>query len=281
MREYGVLTLCGTPIGNLEDMTYRAVRALKEADLIAAEDTRHTRKLLTHFEIRTPLVSYHEHNKAQRGPELIEKLKEGNHITLVTDAGTPGISDPGEDIVKLAYEEGIQVTAVPGPVAGIVALIISGQNTRRFTFEGFLPTDRKERKQRLEELRIDTNTIILYEAPHRLKRVIGYLYETLGNRNITICRELTKRYEEVKKMALDEAIEYFKHNEPRGEYVLVIEGANKEQLEKEAIKNWDNVSIEEHVDIYTKKGLSEKDAMKAVAKDRGVSKREIYQVIKT
>lgn len=280
MSEYGILTLCATPIGNLEDMTYRGVRVLEESDLIAAEDTRHTRKLLTHFDIHTPLVSYHEHNKVQRGLELIEKLKQGKNITIVTDAGTPGISDPGEDIVKLALQEGIKVTAIPGPVAGIIGLIISGQNTSRFVFEGFLPADKKERKSRIEELVLDTRTIILYEAPHRLKKTISVLYESLGNRVITIARELTKKYEEVITMYLEEAIEYFNDNESRGEYVLIIAGANKEQLEKESIKCWENISIADHMEIYIDKGMSEKEAMRAVAKDRGVSRRDIYQQIK-
>ena len=280
MGSYGTLTLCATPVGNLEDMTYRAVRVLEEADMIAAEDTRHTRKLLTHFDIHTPLISYHEHNKMQRGPELIEKLKQGKDIVLVTDAGTPGISDPGEDIVKLAQEEGIKVTAVPGAVAGILALIISGQSTRRFSFEGFLPSDKKERRMRLETLSKDTNTIILYEAPHRIKKTLGYLHEALGNRSITIIREITKKYEEVAKMDLDEAILYFDEKDPRGEYVLVMEGANQEELDQEKADSWQNITVKEHMQQYMDQGLEEKDAMRSVAKDRGVSKREIYQQVK-
>lgn len=280
MGGYGILTLCATPVGNLEDMTYRAVRTLGEADLIAAEDTRHTRKLLTHFDIHTPLTSYHEHNKMQKGPELIEKLKQGKNIALVTDAGTPGISDPGEEIVKLAQNEGIKVTAVPGAVAGILALIISGQSTRRFSFEGFLPSDKKERKRRLEALEGDTNTLVLYEAPHRLKKTLRYLHEGLGNRSITIIRELTKRYEEVSKMYLEEALLYFDERDPRGEYVLVIEGADQKQLDQELAESWESITIKDHMKQYTNQGLGEKEAMRSVAKDRGVSRRDIYQQVK-
>ncbi|HHX59342.1 MAG TPA: 16S rRNA (cytidine(1402)-2'-O)-methyltransferase [Epulopiscium sp.] len=280
MEGYGVLTLCATPIGNLEDMTYRAVRVMKETDIIAAEDTRHTRKLLTHFDIHTHLESYHEHNKMVKGPVLIEKLKQGKNIVLVTDAGTPGISDPGEDIVKLALEAGIKVTAVPGAVAGIIGLIISGQNTRRFSFDGFLPQDKKERNTRLEALKKDTNTIILYEAPHRIKKTIGYLYEGLGNRSITITRELTKRYEEVAKMYLEEALSYFKERDPKGEYVLIIEGADQETLDQETAQSWQSITIEDHMAQYMNQGMAEKDAMRLVAKDRGLSKRDIYQQVK-
>ena len=280
MGGYGVLTLCATPIGNLEDMTYRAVRVMQETDIIAAEDTRHTRKLLTHFDIHTHLESYHEHNKMVKGPALIEKLKQGKDIVLVTDAGTPGISDPGEDIVRLALEEGIKVTAIPGAVAGIVGLIISGQNTRRFSFEGFLPQDKKERNTRLEVLKNNTSTIVLYEAPHRIKKTIGYLYEGLGNRSITITRELTKRYEEVAKMDLEEALLYFKERDPKGEYVLIVEGADQELLDEATAKGWESITIEDHMSQYTSQGTSEKDAMRLVAKDRGISKRDIYQQIK-
>lgn len=280
MGGYGVLSLCATPVGNLEDMTYRAVRVLSEVDIIAAEDTRHTRKLLTHFAIHTPLISYHEHNKLQRGPELIERLKQGKNIALVTDAGTPGISDPGEDIVKLAYEEGIKVTAIPGAVAGILGLIISGQATRRFSFEGFLPTDKKDRNKRLEILSKDTNTIIIYEAPHRIKRTLGYIYECFGDRSITIIRELTKKYEEALKMNLKSAVSYFNDNEPRGEYVLIIEGADQRKLDKEIALSWESISISDHIKQYIDQGLDEKEAMRSVAKDRGVSRREIYQEFK-
>ena len=280
MGEYGTLTLCATPIGNLEDMTYRAVRVMKETDIIAAEDTRHTRKLMTHFDIHTPLESYHEHNKMTKGPVLIEKIRQGKDIVLVTDAGTPGISDPGEDIVKLALEAGIKVTAVPGAVAGIMGLIISGQNTRRFSFEGFLPHDKKERSVRLEALKKDTNTIVLYEAPHRIKKTIGLLYKALGSRSITITRELTKRYEEVVKMSLEDAMSYFNDKDPKGEYVLIIEGADQEILDQELVSSWESITIDNHMRQYVSQGNSEKDAMKLVARDRGVSKRDIYQEIK-
>ncbi len=280
MGEYGTLTLCATPIGNLEDMTYRAVRVMKETDIIAAEDTRHTRKLMTHFDIHTPLESYHEHNKMTKGPVLIEKIRQGKDIVLVTDAGTPGISDPGEDIVKLALEAGIKVTAVPGAVAGIIGLIISGQNTRRFSFEGFLPHDKKERSVRLEALKKDTNTIVLYEAPHRIKKTIGLLYKALGSRSITITRELTKRYEEVVKMSLEDAMSYFNDKDPKGEYVLIIEGADQEILDQELVSSWESITIDNHMRQYVSQGNSEKDAMKLVARDRGVSKRDIYQEIK-
>lgn len=280
MGGYGTLTLCATPVGNLEDMTYRAVRVLGEADMIAAEDTRHTRKLLTHFDIHTPLISYHEHNKLQRGPELIEKLKQGKNITLVTDAGTPGISDPGEDIVELAHEEGIKVTAIPGAVAGILGLIISGQRTRRFSFEGFLPSDKKERKRRLEALNKDTNTIIIYEAPHRIKKTLGYLHEVLGNRSITIIRELTKKYEEVSKMHLEDSLSYFNERDPRGEYVLIIEGADQKQLDQDLADSWESITVKDHMKQYMDQGLEEKEAMRLVAKDRGVSRRDIYQQVK-
>lgn len=280
MNKYGILTLCATPIGNLEDMTYRAVRVLSEADIIVAEDTRHTRKLLTHFEIHSPLMSYHEHNKIQRGPEIIEKLKQGKNIVLVTDAGTPGISDPGEDIVKLAQEADITVTAVPGAVAGIVGLIISGQKTRRFSFEGFLPSNKKQRNARLQALSKDPNTIVIYEAPHRIKRTLGHLYKELGNRSITIARELTKKYEEVVKMDLQEATGYFNEKDPRGEYVLIIEGADQNELDQELTGHWNEITIQDHMKQYLSQGLKEKEAMRAVAKDRGVSRRDIYQEIK-
>ena len=276
VNDYGILTLCATPIGNLEDITYRAVRALKEADFIAAEDTRHTKKLLNHFEIHTKLISYHEHNKIEKGPELIRLLKEGKHITLVTDAGTPGISDPGEDLVRLALDEQITVTSTPGAVAGITALIISGQSTRRFTFEGFLPTNKKEREYILENLKVDTKTTILYEAPHRLLKTLEILYGALGDRGITITKELTKKHESVNKTTLGEAIKHYEGLEIRGEHVLVLEGKNLKEVQQQEQASWEKLSIEAHIAIYTERGKSEKDAMKQVAKDRGVSKREIY-----
>lgn len=277
--EQGVLTLCATPIGNLEDMTYRAVRLMNEADFIAAEDTRHTKKLLNHFEIHTRLISYHEHNKIEKGPELIELLKNGKNIVLVTDAGTPGISDPGEDLVKLALNEGITVTSAPGCVAGITALIISGQTTRRFIFEGFLPANKKEKVEVLDRLKDETRTVILYEAPHRLVKTLESLYEALGDREITITKELTKKHEKVFKTSLAQAVEHYKSEEPRGEYVLVLAGRDENEIKEEIKEGWANLSIEDHMELYTSKGMDEKSAMKQVAKDRGVSKRDIYAVI--
>lgn len=275
----GRLYLCATPIGNLEDITYRAVRVLKEVDLIAAEDTRHTKKLLNHLEIHTPLTSYHEHNKATKGPVLIEKLKEGLNIALVSDAGTPGISDPGEDLVRLAYENNIQVTPIPGASAVISGLIISGLSTRRFVFEGFLPTDNKGRKERLNKLFKEDRTIVLYEAPHRLSKTLEALYEALGNRKISIIRELTKQYEEVKISTLEESIKLYQEIQPKGEFVLVIEGLSDEEINEIEIKKWENMSIEEHYKLYIDEGKTQKEAMKLVAKDRGISKREVYQII--
>lgn len=279
--EQGVLTLCATPIGNLEDMTYRAVRLLTEADFIAAEDTRHTKKLLNHFDIHTRLISYHEHNKVEKGPELIRLLQEGKNIVLVTDAGTPGISDPGEDLVKLAFEAGITVTSAPGCVAGITALIISGQSTRRFIFEGFLPMNKKEKVEVLERLKDETRTVILYEAPHRLIKTLESLYEVVGDRNITVTKELTKKYETVFKTTISEAIRYYNEEEPRGEYVLILAGRDENELKEEIKEGWNNLSIEDHMKLYIDKGMDEKSAMKQVAKDRGVSKREIYAVLHT
>ncbi len=273
---YGTLTLCATPIGNLEDITFRAVRLLKEADIIAAEDTRHTRKLLSHFDIHTKLISYHEHNKEERGKELIQLLKSGKNIVLVTDAGTPGISDPGEDLVRQALSEGIVVTAAPGPAACITALIISGQSTRRFVFEGFLPVQKKEKEQVLRELKNETRTMILYEAPHRLLKTLETLYDTLGDRKITLAKELTKKHETIFNTTLKEAIVHYQKEQPKGEYVLILEGKNVEEIIKDQQDTWQKMTIEEHLVVYLNQGLSEKDAMKQVAKDRGVSKREIY-----
>lgn len=276
MEEYGILTLCATPIGNLEDITYRAVRALQEADFVAAEDTRHTKKLLNHFEIHTRLISYHEHNKIEKGPELIKILKDGKNIALVTDAGTPGISDPGEDLVRLALEEGITVTSTPGAVAGITALILSGQSTRRFVFEGFLPTNKKEKQFVLESMKQDIRTMILYEAPHRLIKTLETLYSELGDRGITVTKELTKKHETIFKTTLSEALKFYETEEPRGEYVLVLEGKDIKVIQQEDQDAWEKLTIEEHMKVYVDKGENEKNAMKLVAKDRGVSKREIY-----
>lgn len=275
----GKLYLCATPIGNLEDITLRVLRVLEEVDLIAAEDTRNSIKLLNHYEIKTPMTSYHEFNKIEKAYQLVEKLQEGMNIALITDAGTPGISDPGEELVKISYEAGIEVTSLPGPAACITALTLSGLSTRRFAFEAFLPKDKKERKRILEELQKETRTIILYEAPHHLIKTLEELREALGNRRITLCRELTKKYEEGQRTTIDEVLEYYKDKEPRGEYVLVLEGKTKEEVEEERKKEWEPLSLEEHMQLYEQKGISHKEAMKLVAKDRGVSKRDIYQAL--
>lgn len=275
----GILYLVATPIGNLEDITYRAVRILGEVDLIAAEDTRHTKKLLNHLSINKLMISYHEHNKKEKGQLLINKLLEGNNVALVTDAGTPGISDPGEDLVKICIEKGIKVTSLPGAVALVTGLIISGLSTRRFVFEGFLPHDKKEKNEVLERLTTEHRTIILYEAPHRLKQTLALLLKSIGNRKIVITRELTKKFEEVDTIFLQEAIAKYNNKDPRGEYVLIIEGKSIQELKNEEIKQWEKISIEEHVNIYIEKGLSKKESMKQVAKDRGISKRDVYNYL--
>lgn len=273
----GRLYLCATPIGNLEDITFRVLRALKEVDLIAAEDTRNSMKLLNHFEIKTPMTSYHEYNKIEKAYQLLAKLQEGKNIALVTDAGTPGISDPGEELVRICLEEGIEVTSLPGPAACITALTMSGQATRRFAFEAFLPRDKKERAFVLGELKNETRTIVLYEAPHHLVKTLEELYETLGNRGISICRELTKRYEETVKTTLENALSHYEAHEPRGEYVLVVEGKSRAEIADEQKRAWENLSLEEHMAIYEDQGIAHKEAMKLVAKDRGIGKREVYQ----
>ena len=275
----GKLYLCATPIGNLEDMTFRAIRILQEVDLIAAEDTRNSIKLLNHFEIHTPMTSYHEYNKYDKGRELVQKLLAGTNIALITDAGTPGISDPGEELVKMAYEAGIEVTSLPGACACVTALTLSGLSTRRFVFEAFLPPDKKEHKLALERLKNETRTMIVYEAPHHLIRTLEELYETLGDRKLTVCRELTKRYEEKTLTTFSEILQYYKDNEPRGEYVLVIAGKTFEELKQEEQKNWENLSLEDHMEVYEKQGISRKEAMKLVAKDRGISRRDVYQAL--
>ena len=275
----GTLYLCATPIGNLEDMTYRAVRVLQEVDLIAAEDTRNSIKLLNHFEIKTPMTSYHEYNKIEKGHKLVEKLLAGTDIALITDAGTPGISDPGEELVKMCHEAGVTVTAVPGAAACITALTISGQGTRRFAFEAFLPTDKKVRQAVLKELENETRTIVMYEAPHRLVRTLELLLSTLGDRGVSICRELTKRHETVYKTTLSEALAHYEEETPRGECVIVIEGKSRKELEEEAQAQWENLSIEEHMEHYLSQGMDKKSAMKQVAKDRGISKRDVYQAL--
>lgn len=277
----GKLYLCATPIGNLEDITYRVVKTLNEVDLIGAEDTRNSIKLLNHFDIKTPMTSYHEFNKYDKAKQLVEMMKEGKNIAIITDAGTPGISDPGEEVVRQCFEAGIQVTSLPGPAACITALTMSGQKTRRFCFEAFLPKDKKEKVAVLEELKNETRTIIIYEAPHRLARTLKELRETLGNRQLTLCRELTKKYEEADKTTIDQAIEKYNEKEPRGEYVLVIEGKSQEEIQEENKQKWESMTIEEHMEYYISQGNDKKSAMKLVAKDRGVSKRDIYnQLIK-
>lgn len=273
----GTLTLCATPIGNLEDMTFRAIRALREADLIAAEDTRNSIKLLNHFEIRTPMTSYHEYNKIEKGRKLVELMREGRQIVLITDAGTPGISDPGEELVRMCREEGIPVTAVPGPAACVTALTISGLPTRRFSFEAFLPSDKKERQEILEELKEETRTVVLYEAPHRLLKTLRLLLETIGNRKIAVCRELTKKHETVFLGTLEEVISHYEVQEPKGECVLVIEGKSRQERKEEEIARWEEMTVEQHMEYYEQQGIDRKEAMKRVAKDRGVGKREIYR----
>ena len=276
----GTLYLCATPIGNLEDITYRVLRTLKEVDLIAAEDTRNSIRLLNHFEIKTPMTSYHEYNKIDKAYQLVAKMREGKNIALITDAGTPGISDPGEDIVRICYEEGIPVTSLPGAAACITALTMSGLPTRRFAFEAFLPKDKKEHQAVLEELKTETRTIIIYEAPHHLVSTLQELSDTLGgDRRLTICRELTKRHEEKLQMTLADSLSYYEVNEPRGEYVLIIAGRSREEMKKEEQAGWEALSLEEHMAHYESQGIDRKEAMKRVAKDRGVSKRDIYQAL--
>ena len=309
MSDTGMLYLVATPIGNLEDMTFRAVKILKEADLIAAEDTRNSRKLLTHFEIHTPMTSYHEYNKIGKAHELVGKMLSGMTVALITDAGTPAISDPGEDLVRIAYEAGIRVSAVPGACACITALTLSGLPTGRFCFEAFLPWPKKERQAVLEELKRETRTILIYEAPHRLVRTLRELLDALGERRITLCRELTKIHEEALLTTLSEALLMYsggndpaedadgynekgetdpgekttaggsEERQPRGEYVLVIEGCSSEQLQADARKKWENVSLQEHMEYYLLQGQDKKAAMKSVAADLGISKREVYGML--
>ena len=275
----GKLYLCATPIGNLQDMTPRVRETLEVVDLIAAEDTRNSIKLLNHFEIKTPMTSYHEYNKVEKAKYLIEQMQDGKNIALITDAGTPAISDPGEVLVAMCYEVGITVTSLPGPAACITALTLSGLSTRRFCFEGFLPADRKEKKDIIEDLKRESRTIILYEAPHHLIRTLEELYEALGNRRVTLCRELTKRFETILPTTFEDALTMYQEEEPRGEYVLVVEGKSHEDFKKEQEADWQSISIEEHMAIYEEKGTDHKEAMKLVAKDRGISKRDVYQYL--
>lgn len=281
MKMAGKLYLCATPIGNLEDITFRVIRTLKEADVIAAEDTRNSIKLLNHFEIKTPLTSYHEFNKYDKAKVLVNRMLEGENVALITDAGTPGISDPGEELVKQCYEAGIEVTSLPGAAACITALTLSGLSTRRFAFEAFLPSDKKEKAAILEELKTETRTIIIYEAPHRLKKTIAELFSALGNRRMTVVKELTKLHENVFLTNFLEALAYYEENEPRGEYVLVIEGKKIEELKKEKEVSFKEMDINEHMKLYLDKGMDKKEAMKAVAVDRGIPKREVYKMLLT
>lgn len=278
-KQVGCLYLCATPIGNLEDITLRVLRILKEVDLIAAEDTRNSVHLLQHFDIHTPMTSYHEFNKIEKAYQLIEKMKKGTRVALITDAGTPGISDPGEELVRLCREQGIPVTSLPGAAACITALSMSGLSSRRFTFEAFLPREKKARLTVLKELEHDTRTIILYEAPHHLKKTLKELYQVLGNRRISVCRELTKKFETVFLTTLEHALDFYNKEEPRGEFVLILEGCSREKLVEEERDRWKQLSVSEHMEYYLNQGLDQKTAMKQVAKDRGVGKREIYQMI--
>lgn len=275
----GTLFLCATPIGNLGDMTPRVVETLNMVDVIAAEDTRNSIRLLNHFDIHTPMTSYHEYNKVEKAHQLVGQLAAGKNIALITDAGTPAISDPGEVLVRMCLEQGIPVTSLPGPAACITALTLSGLPTRRFCFEGFLPAEKKEKAAVLGELAQESRTMILYEAPHHLVRTLEELYQALGQRRITLCRELTKRFETVMPTTLEEALAHYRQQEPRGEYVLVIEGKSLEQKRREDIASWEDMSIEEHMQYYLDQGMDEKSAMKQVARDRGVGKREIYQYL--
>ena len=272
----GTLYICATPIGNLGDMTPRVVDTLRAVDVIAAEDTRNSIRLLNHFEIHTPMTSYHEYNKVEKAHKLVQQLKEGKNVALITDAGTPAVSDPGEVLVQMCHESGVPVTSLPGAVACITALTLSGLPTRRFCFEGFLPADKKEKQEVLRELTKESRTMILYEAPHHLVRTLTELCDVLGDRDVTLCRELTKKFESVMPTTLEKALEYYKDKEPKGEYVLVLRGRSREEKRREEALVWESMSIEEHMAHYREQGMDSKDAMKQVAKDRGVSKREIY-----
>ena len=275
----GKVYLFASPIGNLEDITMRVLRTLKEVDLIAAEDTRNSIKLLNHFDIHTPMTSYHEYNKIEKAHYLADKMKGGMNVALITDAGTPGISDPGEDLVRICYEEGIEVTSLPGACACVTALTLSGLGTRRFCFEAFLPSDKKERQDILKELEEETRTIIVYEAPHRLVKTLKELYGRLGDRRMSVCRELTKKHETAFSTTLGGAAAYYEENEPKGECVLVIEGKSRETIKEEQIRHWDKFTVPEHMQMYLDEGIDRKEAMKKVAADRGISKRDVYQAL--
>lgn len=274
----GKLYLCPTPIGNLGDMSQRTLETLRSVDLIAAEDTRNTGLLLARYEIKAPLISYHQHNEKQRSQELIERMQQGAQIALVTDAGMPAISDPGQILVRRCHEAGVPVTALPGPCAFVTALALSGLDSRRFIFEGFLPVDKKERRQVLEDLRTSRRTMIFYEAPHRVKETLKTMAEVAGDRPAAAVRELTKKFEEIKLMKLLDLAAYYEENEPRGEYVLLVEGQTAEQQEETRKQQFEGLSLEEHMALYA--DLPEKEAMKAVAKDLGISKRDVYAQLK-
>ncbi len=275
----GTLYLCATPIGNLQDITERVKTTLNSVYLIAAEDTRNSLKLLNRFDIHVPLTSYHEYNKYDKAEELLELLLSGKDLALITDAGTPAISDPGEVLVQKCIENGVLVTSLPGACAAVTALTLSGLSTGRFSFEGFLSRENRERKELLEELKKETRTIIIYEAPHHLKKTLSDLYKVLGDRRISICRELTKIHEEIMRTVLSEALKYYEKNDPRGEYVLVIEGRKRSDIQAEKAEKYLEMSIEEHVRAYEEQGLDRKEAMKAAARDRGVQKRDIYNAL--
>ncbi len=275
----GKLYLCATPIGNLEDITLRVLHTLEQVDLIAAEDTRNSIKLLNYYDIKTPMTSYHEYNKVEKAYQLVEKMKMGQNVALITDAGTPGISDPGEELVRICYKSGIEVTSLPGACACITALTLSGLPTRRFAFEAFLPSDKKERAYILSALESETRTIILYEAPHHLRKTLEELYAALGDRKLTLCRELTKLYETIFPTTISDAISYYEIQEPKGEFVLIIEGKSIQKLQEEKQQEWMEMPLTEHMAYYENQGISHKEAMKLVAKDRGISKREVYAML--
>lgn len=275
----GMLYLCATPIGNLGDITERVLQTLREVDVIAAEDTRNTRHLLTHFDIHTPMTSYHEYNKYEKADELVARMRKGENVACVTDAGTPAISDPGEVLAARCIEAGIRVTSLPGACALITALTMSGMSARRFCFEGFLPAEKKERAHILECLKTEERTIILYEAPHHLKKTLQELCDALGDRRITLCRELTKRFEEALPMTLESAVRYYEENDPRGEYVLVLAGADRAQMQRQQQASWQEMELADHLQLYLDQGLGRKEAMKKVAVDRGISRRDVYNAL--
>lgn len=274
----GILYLCATPIGNLEDITLRCIRILGEVDIIAAEDTRQTIKLLNRYEIHKPLMSYHEHNKYEKGGEIVALLKSGKNIALVSDAGMPAISDPGEELVRLCIDNDIEIIPLPGPSASLTALIVSGFSTVKFCFEGFLPTNKKEKRERLKKLSNETRTIIFYEAPHRLLETLADIKDQLGDRRISVSREITKKFEETIRADISQVIGIFKERTIKGEFVLVIEGINEKELIDIELKKWDNISIEEHIKMYMGQGMDKKEAIKKVAEDRKLPKKEIYKI---